>query len=304
MDVQLLRSTGPAGTFHEFSALPPEIQVMIWEEFYLEPRYFVPWAHRSCNLIGAGFKITVNMYVACSSSLHYQGIDTQINRMSYHVARRLRRPFRFPTMYWEDMRVEQSAGGVADARLNWDTDIICFIGHHPDSELGPHWSHNIQNLVVGRSGGQTAETGCWLVADLSPLDKRAKIERIRNNRIPSDFFYDSPELTKHLRHWAYVQVLNQSPRIYPEWWEEWHGRRVPPGGKTQYWNGNDWFSHIHRGSHGRYKYTDSSQGRQGSLIDEWCIWPQFARLSQDGTTSEMMEASPRVYVLSEGELRA
>ncbi|KAH0427702.1 hypothetical protein CcaCcLH18_09533 [Colletotrichum camelliae] len=107
-------------SFPRFPEFPTEIKVLVWEQFYLEPRHFIVEEYQWNNgdergLPGIGDStdgldgnsnranisqtfnaVTWCFHAASSSSKYYNDIDTTINRISSSVAFRLRPRFWLP----------------------------------------------------------------------------------------------------------------------------------------------------------------------------------------------------------------
>ncbi|KAJ0372139.1 hypothetical protein COL26b_009297 [Colletotrichum chrysophilum] len=129
-------------SFELFPKLPNCLKFMIWEEFYLEPRYFL--------VDGSGisrFDDTVEwvMKPRPYKKKYYTAIDTDIDPLASNVARILR-----PQIAIE---VSKGSAKAEHVNINWRLDFVHIRWHDdmrqrcrvlPDLE----WVAKVQNLVI------------------------------------------------------------------------------------------------------------------------------------------------------------
>ncbi|KAK1638021.1 hypothetical protein BDP81DRAFT_515542 [Colletotrichum phormii] len=93
----------PADSFHQFAKFPCEVQIMVWEEFYLEPRHFYAVIHDFRRPVkGKGNRLDreereiskLHLRGKDESISHYNAIDNQINYLSREIARTIRHKVR------------------------------------------------------------------------------------------------------------------------------------------------------------------------------------------------------------------
>lgn len=278
-------------SFPQFSKFPIEIKLLVWEQFYLEPRHFMIKEYQWNNGDRRGLPSKSNtswtfntltwcFHAASSSSKHYNDIDTTIDRVSSSVASRLRPRFWLPTwsLFHEYNHLEYydkncctwssvpSRGALepwmnqhrisADPRINWNTDFIHFAF---DPKLCfPRqfdWLANIQNVVTGAFWNPTTPS-CrhyrWLVEDMSSWDSHNRLKKLNEHWL----------LLWHLYGIIQTWVLDQTSHTEPNscaWWCSTPIHTYPP------------------------------------------IWPCFVRRSDCGQLREL-EVTPECYILSERDI--
>ncbi|KAI3544714.1 hypothetical protein CSPX01_05514 [Colletotrichum filicis] len=167
-----VEAQAPTDSFHYFARFPCEIQVMIWKEFYLEPRHFDAVIHDYRRPIkGNGNRLDreereiskLHLKGKEESISNYNAIDNQINYLSRDIAHSIRQKVRMPRL--ED--TDQGLGfdiEVHNRQTSRFTDVVSFnstidVLHMKaplyrmsvSSELSA-WCKNIQHAVVEYSG--------------------------------------------------------------------------------------------------------------------------------------------------------
>lgn len=157
----------PLSAFPKFSQFPTEIRLMIWREFYLEPRYFeVRW---KCGIKSSSIHLRANVL---NHSIHHVGsrrhyftaIDTTINRESYLVATKIRPRFWLPMWcsptYDSTWSTIPSVETVPDVSINWEVDYLQL---------------NVDIFIIGRlvecSPSRECSPTSWF-SDIHKLDLR------------------------------------------------------------------------------------------------------------------------------------
>lgn len=155
-----------APTFPRFQDFPCEIRLMIWREFFLEPRFF----RSVCKVLqawtsGHSYDLRWTLVHHGCSRTYYTSIDTQINKESTEVARKVRPKSCFPTF-----SPEIGVGGLEmrwDSHptyfhVNWDVDFISLDFADAGLQLTSAsecllWYSKVRNLSLGpfRQGGIT-----------------------------------------------------------------------------------------------------------------------------------------------------
>lgn len=157
----------PLSAFPKFSQFPTEIRLMIWREFYLEPRYFeVHWKYgiKSSSIHLRAHVLNHSIHHVGSRRQYFTAIDTTINRESYLVATKIRPRFWLPMWcsptYDSTWSTIPSVETVPDVLINWEVDylqlnlhittIVGLVECSPWRECSPtSWFSDIHKLDLG-----------------------------------------------------------------------------------------------------------------------------------------------------------
>ncbi|KAK2757441.1 hypothetical protein CKAH01_05698 [Colletotrichum kahawae] len=149
--------------FKLFSKFPNCIKLMIWEEFYSQPRYFTTYPVYQGRSREDEFEIPLGWSLKPKGpqKSYHKAIDTQIDQLSSFVASRVRPRFtiEIPRMTVDEhqphrikKRRAKGKSKVAHANINWDFDFVHVIKAIPEGSgnLIPQvaWFSNIRNMVL------------------------------------------------------------------------------------------------------------------------------------------------------------
>ncbi|KAH9232701.1 hypothetical protein K456DRAFT_395699 [Colletotrichum gloeosporioides 23] len=144
-------------TFPRFQDFPCEIRLMIWREFFLEPRFFQSFCQMlQAQTKGDSYSLRWTLVHHGSSRTYYTSIDTQINKESTDVARKIRPKSCLPIFS------PQIAGWGLERRwdsnpvyfhVNWDVDFINLDDADPRLQMTSDeclsWYSKVRNLSLG-----------------------------------------------------------------------------------------------------------------------------------------------------------
>lgn len=216
-----IRAAAPP-TFPRFQDFPCEIRLMIWREFFLEPRFF----QAVCQLLEEPVKHDLRWTLVHygSSRTYYTAIDTQINKESTDVARKIRPKSCFPTFSPDDgvFIIVSVRDSPAYFHVNWDVDFV----NLDSADLGCHltyamsesisWYSKVRNLSLGPGRGGSPEPLRYLSLENSWLWMRCYL--LPN--LKSIIHWQNPFWKPGQNSAAYFQtryLLRESPKIPPEW---------------------------------------------------------------------------------------